>query len=62
MERSKTLRVRVNEVEMLMVEALADHERRKLSETVREVIRSEVERRGLWPMSEQARQVAEVRP
>ena len=47
MERSKTLRVRVNENELKLLEALADFEERKLSESVREAIREAGERRGL---------------
>lgn len=51
MERSKTLRVRVNDREWHMVEALADFEERRLSESVREAIRDAASRRGLLPIS-----------
>jgi len=47
--RTELVQFRLNEGEHSLLEALAETERRKLSEVMREALRSLGERRGLWP-------------
>ena len=46
---TKPVYLRINARERRALEALADHEGRKLGETIREAIREAALRRGLWP-------------
>jgi len=43
------IRAKVNPSERAALELLAQHERRNLSETLRELIRDAAQRQGLWP-------------
>lgn len=49
MNRNEYIHFRATVTERAMLQALAEYEGRKASETLREVIREAAERRGLWP-------------
>jgi len=49
MERDKVIGVRVCPDERKALEAIAKQDRRNISEMLRELVRQEAERRGLWP-------------
>jgi len=52
--RTEILRIRVSPSERLALERIAEHERRRPSEALRELIRSAAKGYGLWPPPEQA--------
>jgi hypothetical protein len=48
-EKTEAVFARLVPTEKAALQAIAKAERRNVSETVRELIRSEAHRRGLWP-------------
>jgi hypothetical protein len=49
LNKDRQIRFRVSTAEHAALQAVARAERRKLSETLRELIREGAQRRGLWP-------------
>ena len=47
--RSEVLKARAYPAEKLALKAIARQERRRESEALRELVRQEAQRRGLWP-------------
>ena len=53
MIRSETIRARVTPTERQALALIAQEEDRRVSETLRELVRREAARRGLWPVTGQ---------
>jgi len=52
--KSEEIRARVNPSELMALKLVAQHDRRNMSEVLRELIREAAQQRGLWPPPEQA--------
>jgi hypothetical protein len=61
MNKTRMVQVRITPVERQALERMARIEARKVSETVRQIIRESAQRRGCWPMSENKVQESEGR-